>query len=119
MSKWPVRTFTTDTGRKPVEEWIAGIEDAATKAAIAAAIDLLSDQGAALGMPHARPLPDGLWELRINSKDTIERVLYFHWFGRTFGLLHGFTKKTQKTPTAEIEIARERRAIWLSRPKAK
>lgn len=32
-------------------------------------------------------------------------ALYFPWFGHTFGLLHGFTKKTRTTPRAELTIA--------------
>ena len=47
--------------------------------------------------------------------DGIYRVLYFHWFGHTFGLLHGFTKKTQAAPRGELQTAKRRRDIWLSR----
>jgi len=61
-------------------------------------------------------LEDGIWELRARGPDGIYRVLYFHWFSHTFGLLHGFTKRTQKTPRAELDIARRRRATWLARP---
>jgi phage-related protein len=43
-------------------------------------------------------------------------VLYFHWFAHTFGLLHGFTKKTRATPRGELGIASKRRSNWLGRP---
>ena len=36
-------------------------------------------------------------------------------FDRRVVLTNGFVKKTQKTPTAEIELAKQRRAIYLAR----
>lgn len=115
MSKWAIRTYITDTGNKPVDEWIRGLNPT-VRAEVIANVRLLAEFGTDLRMPHARYVRDGIWELRPRSANTIERVLYFHWFGRTFGLLHGFTKRTQGTRRTEIEIALERRAIWLSRP---
>lgn len=112
---WLTRTFTTDAGRKPVEEWIASLDPAA-RAEVLLLIDLLEEHGTALREPFAKHLEDAIWELRARGPDGVYRVLYFHWFGHTFGLLHGFTKKTQKTPRAELEIAKQRRAAWLARP---
>jgi phage-related protein len=112
---WLTRTFTTDAGRKPVEEWIASLDPAA-RAEVLLVIDLLEEHGTALREPFAKHLEDAIWELRARGPDGIYRVLYFHWFGHTFGLLHGFTKKTRKTPRAELEIAKQRRAAWLARP---
>ena len=76
---------------------------------------LLRMFGTELAIPHARSMGDGLWEIRARGPDGIYRVLYIHWFEHTFGLLHGFTKKTQRTPASELRIARERRAKWLAR----
>ncbi len=111
---WNVRTFISDTGQRPVDEWVLGLS-ADARAEVAHVIDLLEAHGPTLGMPHARSLGDGLWELRARERDGIYRVIYFHWFRRTFGLLHGFTKRTQRTPRREIEVARARRATWLGR----
>ena len=79
-------------------------------------VELLETHGTNLREPFVRHIEDGIWELRARAPDGIYRVLYFHWFGHTFGLLHGFTKKTQRTPRTEIDIARRRRATWLARP---
>jgi phage-related protein len=49
----------------------------------------------------------------------IYRVLYFHWKGRTFGLLHGFSKKTRATSRRELDLARTRRDTWLRRSESK
>lgn len=46
-----------------------------------------------------------LYEIRIKEKSGISRILYFAHAGRKFILLHGFIKKTDKTPVKEIQIA--------------
>ena len=112
---WLARTFTTDAGGKPVEEWIESLGPDA-RAEVFILVDLLERYGTSLREPFAKHLEGRLWELRARGSDGIYRVLYFHWFGHTFGLLHGFTKKTQKTPRAEIDTAKRRQATWLARP---
>ena len=114
MPRWNIRTFTTDAGGKPVEEWIESLSPTG-RAEVVAAIGLLEQHGVELGMPQARSLADGLWELRIHDRGGAQRVIYFHWKGRTFALLHGFTKRTQRTPRRELETARRRRDRWLER----
>ena len=114
MRKWNIRTFTADDGGKPVDDWLLKLP-ASAAARIVWIIDLLEKHGIDLDMPFARHLGDGIWELRARLGGNTWRVLYFHWRGRTFGLLHAFTKKTQQTPRAEIEIAKDRRATWLRR----
>lgn len=59
-------------------------------------------------MPLCRSLGAGLWELRSKlSGNRIARLVFFVAEGR-IGVLHGFIKKTQKTPPAEIALARKR-----------
>lgn len=49
-----------------------------------------------------------LWEVRSKlSGNRIARLVFFVEKGR-IGMLHGFIKKTQKTPPAEIAIAQRR-----------
>jgi len=56
-------------------------------------------------MPLARPLTSGLWEVRTNlAGNRTARVLFFVEHGR-IGVVHGFIKKTRKTPTADIDLA--------------
>lgn len=62
-----------------------------------------------VGMPTCRPLGNGLWEIRSNLSDgKIARVILFIWNGAMV-LLHGFVKKTQKTPPQDIDLAEKRR----------
>ena len=49
-----------------------------------------------------------LFEIRAKGKDGIARVFYFTASGQRIVLLHGFIKKTVKTPREEIEIAVKR-----------
>jgi phage-related protein len=49
-----------------------------------------------------------IWELRRGSAGNIYRILYFFFSGRRIVLLHGFQKKTEKTPQRETEIAKRR-----------
>jgi phage-related protein len=64
-------------------------------------IRLLKEFGTNLGMPHARPLRNRIWELRSGGI----RLLYFAYINRHFVILHGFRKTTQRTPENEIETA--------------
>ncbi len=61
------------------------------------------------GMPLVRSLGKGLWEVRSDlTQGRIARVLFCVQHGRMV-LLHGFIKKTQKTPDADLELALKRR----------
>ena len=64
--------------------------------------------GPDLGMPHTRAMGDGLFELRIKAAEGIVRVLYCTVVERRVVFLHQFVKKSEKTPSKELEIARRR-----------
>ncbi|MDR1764537.1 MAG: type II toxin-antitoxin system RelE/ParE family toxin [Lachnospiraceae bacterium] len=57
----------------------------------------------------------GLWELRIQQGSDISRIFYFLTIGNKFVLLHGFLKKTTKTPQAELDTALRNRDDYLRR----
>ena len=58
--------------------------------------------------PLSKALGDNLWEIRIQSRSDILRIIYTFTKGRRIILLHGFIKKTQKTPRGDLVIAKER-----------
>jgi phage-related protein len=68
--------------------------------------DMMLEFGANLGMPHTRAMSDGLFELRIKSKEGIARVFYCTLVGQRIVMLHGFIKKSEKTPPKELKLAR-------------
>jgi phage-related protein len=49
-----------------------------------------------------------LWELRITGRDGISRAIYVTATGRRVVIVRVFVKKTQKTPTGELKLARQR-----------
>jgi phage-related protein len=55
---------------------------------------------------------DGLWELRSSITDGIARVIFVAQ-GDLMILLHGFIKKSRKTPEKELAVARKRAAALL------
>lgn len=59
-------------------------------------------------MPHTRAMGGGLFELRIKAAEGIARVFYCTVVDRRIVVLHQFVKKTDKTPSKELEIARRR-----------
>ena len=61
-----------------------------------------------LGMPHTRAMGEGLFEPRLKATEGIARVFYCTLVGREIVILHQFTKKSQKTPRKELEIAKRR-----------
>ncbi len=61
-----------------------------------------------VGMPLCRPLSKGLWEVRSSlAGNHLARVLLFVEDGR-IGVVHGFIKKTQRTPADAIALADKR-----------
>ncbi len=58
--------------------------------------------------PYLKHLEDKLWEMRLKGKDGIARAIYMTAAGKRVVILRVFTKKTQKTPRREIELARQR-----------
>lgn len=64
-------------------------------------------EGWPLGKPYVDGFGDGLFEVRTSHRGNQFRVL-FSITGGTLVLLHGFQKKTQRTPTTDIDLARRR-----------
>jgi phage-related protein len=101
----PVVFFRLDSGKEPVREWLRDLDRDGRKA-IGADIKTLQI-GWPVGMPLARKLSDNLWELRSRLKTGIART-FFTMHVRKLVLLHGFVKKSQKTPAKELAIAKRR-----------
>jgi phage-related protein len=70
--------------------------------------ELMIEFGANLGMPHTQAIENGLFELRIKSKEGIARAFYCTKVDKRIIVLHVFIKKTQKTPKKELDLANKR-----------
>jgi phage-related protein len=92
--------------RKPVRDWLLELSEADRRAV---GFDIQTVEfGWPIGMPVCRPLGNGLYEVRSNLVDgRIGRTL-FCIISNEMVLLHGFVKKTQKTPPAELALAIKR-----------
>ena len=78
---------------------------------------LLEEFGNTLREPHSKPIGDGIFELRIKFASDITRIFYFFYVGNKIVLTNGFIKKTQKTPPAEIELAKKYKEDYEARSK--
>ncbi len=58
--------------------------------------------------PYVKHLEGKLWEMRLKGKDGIARSVYVSASGRRVVILRTFVKKTQKTPSRELKLARRR-----------
>ncbi len=95
--KIPLVFYRSAGGGEPARDWMKALD---RDDRLAVGMDLLRVQYRwPVGMPLRRPMGDGLWEVRTDlPSKTISRVLIcFH--GGVLVALHGFIKKTQKTPT--------------------
>lgn len=89
-----------------MRDWLRGL-DADDRSMIGQDI-ATAEFGWPIGMPACRPMGSGLYEIRSTLKrGRIARVLFCIESGRMV-LLHGFIKKTQKTPKADLDKAKDR-----------
>lgn len=104
--KLPVVFYRTRGGSEIVRDWLRALDD---KDGNAIGLDLMRIQFRwPVGMPLCRPMGDGLWEIRTNlPSNRIARVL-FCVVAERIVVLHGFVKKTQKTPVDDLALARKR-----------
>ena len=85
------------------------------RAKVARTVNQLIVEGSSLRPPISKNLGDGILELRTIFGNNISRVLYFFMVGDTAVLTNGFIKKTQKTPSEEIERAKRYRDDYQRR----
>lgn len=65
--------------------------------------------GPNLGMPYTRAMGDGLFEIRVGGREGSARICYCTIVGSQIMVLHGFIKKSQKTPGKDLALARARK----------
>ena len=113
---WQIEFYERDDGGCPVEDFLNGL-DRPHRAKALALIQLLAEQGLALPFPYSSQVRGRIRELRTQHGRENLRVLYFGAATREWVLLHGFTKRTPKTPERDIVIAEARMTGYLERQK--
>jgi phage-related protein len=97
--------YRSDSGREPVRQWLKQLDPVNRKRI---GEDLYTLQlGWPLGMPLARKIETDLWGLRSKIINGITKIMFTENNGRLV-LLHGFIKKSQKLPAADLKLARKR-----------
>ena len=108
LKRLPAAFFRQASGAEPVRDWLLSLSDEDRK--VIGDDIRTAEFGWPVGMPLCRKMAgaDGLWEIRTKLPDgRISRVLFHPHEGRMV-LLHGFIKKSQKTPTNELDTAKRR-----------
>jgi phage-related protein len=105
--KIPVVFYRTRGGSEVVRDWLRSLEERERNAV---GLDLMRVQFRwPVGMPLCRAMGDGLWEVRTNLPNNRVARLMFCLAQDHIVVLHGFIKKTQKTPDDDLNLARRRK----------
>lgn len=109
-----VEYYELENGTFTVEEFILK-QDNKMQAKIFKNLELLEIRGNELREPFSKHIEDGIFEIRNKVGNDITRIFYFFVIGQKIILTNGFIKKTQKTPKAEIALAKKYRNDYLNR----
>jgi len=101
MAGWDVEM------EQEVQTWVDSLDTVAFEVA-EAHIDLLAEFGAALRMPHSRPLGDGLFELRFEMARRSWRVTY--WFAPATVIV-ALTVFAKQRNNEKVEVRRAKAAM--------
>jgi phage-related protein len=97
--------FKTDAGAEPVRDWLKELTREDRKSI---GEDIKTIQfGWPMGMPLVRKLEANLWEVRTQLVRRIARVIFTVQEDKLI-MLHGFIKKSQKTSSSDLNLARQR-----------
>jgi phage-related protein len=104
------RDYRTSTGGRPVKVFIESLTDEEAASVVAALREI-----SMVGVSAARHLRDDIYEIRAESQRRSFRLLFARATKFILLSLHGFTKKTQKTPARELDLAERRLRDWRAR----
>lgn len=101
--------YRSATGKEPVREWPKELpkDDRKTIGEDIAYVQYKWP----IGKPRVDHLRGAIWEVRTSLNNRIARTLIAVEGGQMV-LLHGFIKKTQQTPTGDIDLAEKRFKEW-------
>lgn len=111
--EWSIVFYVDDNGRRPVSAFLESLDDK-TAVRLRGAMQQLRMRNTRARAPLVRHLRGKLWELRDTSNTNSYRLLYFFFTGRRIVFVHGFLKKTQRTPEADMALAEERMVRFLA-----
>ncbi len=113
-----VKFYEKENGECPIQNFINKLP-LNLQAKVLIDLKKLQLNGNLLREPTSKFLEDGIFELRTKLATDIVRTLYFFQIDKKIIITNGFKKKTQKTPKAQIEIAKEYRKDYFRQEKEK
>lgn len=113
---WEVELYETESGRSPVEDFLADLQEKA-QAKCLKYLELLQEHGIALPRNYAAHVRGDVWELRPEYGGTEYRLFYFAFIGKKFIVVHAITKTTQQLKNRDIDMAETRIADYRRRIK--
>ena len=116
MSVYKCVYFVTNSGRIPAEEFVDSLHNR-TQQKFFEVVWLLQNYGKSLPKPHSDFLGDEIYELRFTGIEGNVRILYFFYYEHRIVFTNGFIKKQQKAPRGEVELAKERRKLYIQNHK--
>ncbi|AOY78996.1 type II toxin-antitoxin system RelE/ParE family toxin [Moorena producens JHB] len=103
----PAKFYKTESDHEPVRDWLLSLEKEERRL-IGTDIKTV-EYGWPIGMPTCRPMGNGLFEVRTNLPNGRTARVLFCIHNNQMVLLHGFIKKTEKTPKQELALANARK----------
>lgn len=114
---WEIEYFELASGRCPVKDFLLSPDRKADLPFIMKKIELLEDMGYELRRPHAAPLQDKIYELRIETIGGKIRILYFFYDKDKIIFTNAFVKKKGPVGNHYLDLARKYKKIYLEREK--
>ena len=109
LKRLPAKFFRSEGGREPVKDWLKTLSSEDCRIVGSDIKDV--EFSFPIGLPLCRQLAGykDLWEVRSKlTGGRIARIIFYINKGEMI-LLHGFIKKSQKTPKQEIDLALNRK----------
>jgi phage-related protein len=101
----PLVFWNSGTRREPVREWLNELSREEKRII---GRDIAKVHGWPVGLLLCRPLGGGLWEVRATLPSNRQARIFFGFHDGMLVALHAIMKKTQKTPTADLALAKQR-----------
>ena len=106
--RWSISYWRNPYGKSPVERYIDAIASREERAELLSLLKGVQENGTdAIGVGF-RQIEGKLWEIKIRIRGNQHRIFYVVLKGNEMLLLHAYLKKTQKAPTKEIKVAKQR-----------
>ena len=115
MPKTRVVFWCNDRGLAPFLEWFAGLPEG-TQDRCVVRLERLKKLGHELRRPEADYLDSDIYEMRVKCQSINYRMLYFFAGRQEVVVSHGFSKQEAQVPKREMQLAIDRRRLFLADP---